>query len=89
MSRARTLIGSGGSTFSLWAAYLGQLPTVFPPGHPPSWYKLENASGRFLGTFDPQRPDEGFLRDVDSAFGRAAAQGNGEGDGTRHGHSSG
>jgi hypothetical protein len=70
MSRAKVLIGSGGSTFSLWAAYLGQLPAVFPPGHPPSWYKLECASGRFLGTLDPERPDEQFLRDVDSAFGR-------------------
>jgi hypothetical protein len=56
LSRARVLIGSGGSSFSLWAAYLGQMPGLLPPGHPPGWFKLANAEGRFLGEYDPTTP---------------------------------
>lgn len=32
LSSADILIASGGSTFSKWAAYLGRMPVVYPPG---------------------------------------------------------
>jgi hypothetical protein len=32
MSRARMLVASGHSTFSMWASYLGQMPTLYYPG---------------------------------------------------------
>lgn len=32
LSSANILIASGGSTFSKWAAYLGRMPVVYPPG---------------------------------------------------------
>lgn len=35
LSRCRLLIGSSGSTFSMWAAYLGGMPVIWPPGEPP------------------------------------------------------
>jgi hypothetical protein len=68
MSRARLLIGSGGSTFSLWAVFLGQMPAAFPPGQDPGYYKLANASGRYLGTFDPWRPDQEVTAELADAI---------------------
>jgi hypothetical protein len=67
MSRANLLIGSGGSTFSLWSAYLGQMPAVFPPGQDPSYYKLANASGRYVGVFDPWQPNPAVLGELAAA----------------------
>ena len=32
MSRARVLFGSGFSTFTMWASYLGGAPTLYAPG---------------------------------------------------------
>lgn len=32
LSRAEILIASG-STFSMWASYLGRMPVIWPPGH--------------------------------------------------------
>ncbi len=56
LSRSRLLIASGGSTFSAWAAYLGQMPTLTIPGQPLSWYKLRNCNGYYVGEFDPCAP---------------------------------
>lgn len=33
LSNGGVMIGSAGSTFSLWASYLGQMPTLLPPGN--------------------------------------------------------
>lgn len=38
LSCANTLIASGGSTFSIWASYLGRMPVLWPPGT--NYYKL-------------------------------------------------
>lgn len=64
LARSKILIASGGSTFSAWAAFLGQMPTVSYPGQSLTWFKLENAMGRYVGEFDPQRPSLAFLNDL-------------------------
>lgn len=32
LSRSRVLVGSANSTFSMWASYLGRMPTIWSPG---------------------------------------------------------
>jgi hypothetical protein len=53
LARSRFLIASGGSSFSAWAAFLGQMPAVTIPGQPLGWYNLRNDHGYFIGEFDP------------------------------------
>jgi hypothetical protein len=53
LSRSRVLIASGGSTFSAWAAYLGQMPSVAHPGQSLSWYRIMPQCGQFIGELDP------------------------------------
>jgi hypothetical protein len=67
LGRAKVLIGSGGSSFSAWASYLGQMPTITHPGQPLSWFKLSDERG-ILGEFDPSNPNAVFLDAVSSLF---------------------
>jgi hypothetical protein len=67
LSKARVLIASGGSSFSAWASYFGQVPTVTFPGQSLTWFKLQHANGAWVGEFDPAAPDATFedqLRDL-------------------------
>jgi hypothetical protein len=40
LSRARVLLGSGGSSFSAWAAYLGETPVITIDGQSLEWFEL-------------------------------------------------
>jgi hypothetical protein len=53
LTRARLLIASGGSTFSAWAAFLGQMPTVAYPGQSLTWYQIAPTRGQYIGVLDP------------------------------------
>ena len=57
LSRSKFLIGTGSSTFSAWAAYLGQMPAMTRLGNPFSWFNLKNREGRFIGEWDANRPN--------------------------------
>jgi hypothetical protein len=61
LSRAHLLIGSGGSSFSAWAAFIGQMPAITIPGQSLSWFKLRNMRGQYIGEFDPESPDDAIL----------------------------
>lgn len=62
MARAKFLIASGGSTFSTWAGFLGQMPVLTPPGHPLSYYGLKLPAEIFSGEFDPHAaPPAAFI----------------------------
>jgi hypothetical protein len=61
LSKARVLIASGGSSFSAWASFLGQMPTIVSPGHSLSWFKIADTTTFFRGAFDPRCPVESFL----------------------------
>ncbi len=49
LSQAKLLLASGGSSFSAWAAFLGQMPTVSYPGQSLSWFKIVPVLGQYLG----------------------------------------
>jgi len=49
LSKARLLIASGGSSFSAWATFLGQMPTVAYPGQSLAWFKIASTRGQYIG----------------------------------------
>ena len=55
LSRAKLLLGSGGSSFSAWAAFLGQMPAVTYPGQSLDWFKLVPTHGQFIGVWQSGR----------------------------------
>jgi hypothetical protein len=65
LAGARVLLASG-SSFSAWAAFLGQLPAVTIRDHSLTWYGARPYG--FLGHFDPGRDNEEFLRVAAAAF---------------------
>jgi hypothetical protein len=56
LARARMLIGSGGSSFSAWAAFLGQMPTVAFPGQSLSWFNIAPSQGQYIGEWSHSGP---------------------------------
>ncbi len=61
LSRSRILLASASSTFSAWAAFFGEMPTVTAPGHPLTKRGIEPLQGQFIGEFDPRDPSQAFL----------------------------
>ncbi len=61
LAQSKILIASGASSFSAWAAFLGQMPAISHPGQPLTWFGLRNHHGYFVETFDPVAPDQQFL----------------------------
>jgi hypothetical protein len=56
LSRASLLLASG-SSFSAWASYLGQMPTLHHPEQSLArLFRLEGGPGQFVGPFDPSNP---------------------------------
>ena len=53
LARSRVLLGSGGSSFSAWASFLANAPTLTHPGQSLVWFKLESSDARYIGDFDP------------------------------------
>jgi len=63
LSKSKILIASG-STFSAWASFLGQMPTLCYPGQLLSYFHLKNGQGRYIGDFDPAAPSEAAVRSL-------------------------
>jgi hypothetical protein len=61
LSQTKVLLGSGGSSFSAWASFFGEIPTVTIPGQSLTWFKLQHKNGSFVGEFDPGHPNSSFL----------------------------
>jgi hypothetical protein len=68
MAKSKVLIASGGSSFSAWASFLGQMPTITHPGQSLAWFKFQNHRGYYVGDFDPSSPNLLFLDQVVSVF---------------------
>jgi hypothetical protein len=64
LARTKILIGSGGSSFSAWASYLGNMPTITIPGQSLTWFKLTHSNSTFVGEYDPCVPNPEFDRQV-------------------------
>jgi hypothetical protein len=65
LAKSQILIASGGSSFSAWASFLGQMPTISYPGQSLGWFKINNKKGYFVGEFQPDAPTESFLNCLD------------------------
>lgn len=61
LSKAKILIASGGSSFSAWASFLGQMPTISCVGQSLSWFKITSPKNSYIGEFDPFSPNQVFL----------------------------
>lgn len=66
LSQAKILIASGGSSFSAWASFLGQMPTISHPGQSLNWFNIDNRKGSYVGEFDPRAPASAFLESLKS-----------------------
>lgn len=53
LSSTKSLIGSGGSSFSAWASFFGRMPTIAHPGQCFSWFGLPTFPNGWVGTLDP------------------------------------
>jgi Glycosyl transferase family 11 len=73
LSKSQILVASSGSTFSSWASYLGQCPTIYYPSQfQSSVFPKAIRDKVFEGEFDPQLmvvPDL-LLRNIKAAFSR-------------------
>ena len=73
LGRTRLLLGSGSSSFSAWAAFLGQQTAITAPGHPFSRWDLEPLAGQTLASFQPRQPDPEVLRAMVAALDQPAS----------------
>lgn len=64
LSTAKIFLSSGGSSFSAWASFLGQMPTISHPGQPLAWFNLINRKGYYIGEFNPSSPSPFFINSV-------------------------
>lgn len=62
LSNSRLLLGSGGSSFSAWASFLGKMPTLTITGQNLNWFKVSQSDiDHFVGTFDPDDKNENIV----------------------------
>jgi hypothetical protein len=66
LARSQVMIGSGGSSFSAWASFLGEMPTVSYPGQSLRWFKARQRKGQFVGELDPAAPPDQLMRQLAS-----------------------
>lgn len=64
LSKSKILIRSGGSTFTAWASFLGQMPTISHPGHTLEGSNMLNKHGYYIGDFMPEMPNINFINDI-------------------------
>jgi hypothetical protein len=74
LSKAHLLIASGGSTFSGWAAFLGQMPTVAYPGQSLEWFGIVPMQGQYLGEWSRQHATPPLLVDQILRSGRPVSR---------------
>ncbi len=72
LSKAKVLIASG-SSFSAWASFFGQMPTITHPGQSLTWVKLINRKGYYVGEFNPSSPPQLFMDQVKAILGHFRA----------------
>ena len=71
LARARFLVGTGGSSFTAWAAFLGQIPIVSIPGQSFRWFKLgDPAHGPQAEELDPLAPSDAVRALIHDRLGR-------------------
>ncbi len=74
LAKSQVLIASAGSSFSAWAAFLGQMPSIAHPSRAFDWFNLRTERNCYVGGFDPVNPPERFLGQVETIFGRSTGK---------------
>ena len=60
LSRVKFLIGTGASSFSAWACFLGGMPAMTRLGNPFTWFDL-NCGETFIGEWNIEKPDPALI----------------------------
>lgn len=71
LSKARLLLASGGSSFSAWASFFGQMPTLLHPGNQQTlnFFNLINRKSCYIGEYDPTlSPSESLVWQLKNAL---------------------
>jgi hypothetical protein len=68
LSKAKVLLRSGGSSFSAWASFLGQMPTISHEGQSMKEFNMINKYGYYTGEFMPNNPNPIFAKDLRKIF---------------------
>ncbi len=68
LSKSKILLRSGGSSFSAWASFLGQMPTISHPGQPMDKFNMINKNGYYTGEFVPNEHNEKLVEDLSNVF---------------------
>jgi hypothetical protein len=68
LTRARVLVGSGGSSFSAWGSFLGRMPTLSLPGQSLAWFGLGGHGAPYVGEFDPDHPPGPVMDEIGHAL---------------------
>ena len=68
LAGCRVLIASSGSTFSAWASFLADVPTVSSPRDPLNLMWIRSETNRYIGPFDPDHPVDLFLDQARSSL---------------------
>jgi hypothetical protein len=63
LSKAQLLIASGGSSFSGWAAFLGQMPTLAYPGQSLEWFGITPMHDQYVGEWSHHKATPQLLVD--------------------------
>jgi len=64
LSKSKILLRSGGSSFSAWASYLGQMPTISHPGQSMKEFNMINKYNFYTGEFSPDEYNEKLHKDI-------------------------
>lgn len=63
LSRCKCIIGTGGSSFTAWSSFLGDVNTVTHPGQPLNWFGLRPVMGNTIRIeCDPSEPNDQSVR---------------------------
>jgi hypothetical protein len=68
LSKSKVLLRSGGSSFSAWASYLGQMPTISHPGQSMKEFNFINKMDYYTGEFSPTDYNKNFHKDLINSF---------------------
>ena len=62
LANSKIMLASGASSFSAWAAFLGQMPVISHPGQPLTWFGMLPQQNQFVGEYNPDIPNMQFLQ---------------------------
>ncbi|WP_143593728.1 hypothetical protein [Synechococcus sp. 1G10] len=73
LGRCRLLLGTGSSTFSAWASFLGQQTAVTAPGKSLANWGLQPQRNQLIDIFNPREPDGRMIDAMLNALDRASS----------------